>query len=144
MSGPGCSVLGVEEALATLDEAMDRCLSVPLFARSSEQLVGYLDRLHAHQQRLAAVQAALVRELEVLGVPGRRGATSTVAWLRSRYRMSPGAAKGLERLAHATGDLAPAVTVALQAGTVNADQAAVIAKWSPMCPPRCAPRLRST
>ena len=66
MSDPGCSVLVVEEALATLDEATDRCLAVPLFARSSEQLVGYLDRLHAHQQRLAAVQAALVRELEVL------------------------------------------------------------------------------
>jgi hypothetical protein len=118
----------VEEALATLNEAMGRCLAVPLFARSSKQLVGYLDRLQAHQQRLAAMQAALVRELEVLEVPGRRGATSTAAWLRSRYRMSPGAAKGLERLAHATGDHAPAVTAALEAGTVNADQAWVIAK----------------
>ena len=66
LSHPNAKVLGVEEALATLGEAMDRCLSVPLFARSSQQLVGYLDRLHAHQQRLAAVQAALVRELEVL------------------------------------------------------------------------------
>jgi uncharacterized protein DUF222/HNH endonuclease len=121
-------VLGVEEALATLDEAMDRCLSVPLFARSSQQLLGYLDRLHAHQQRLAAMQAALVRELEVLGVPGRRGATSTAAWLLSRYRMLPGAAKRLVSLAHALATGAPTVNAALQAGTVNADQAAVIAK----------------
>jgi hypothetical protein len=47
---------------------------VPRFARSSEQLVGYPDRLQAHQQRLAAVQAALVRELEVVQVPRRAGA----------------------------------------------------------------------
>src|SRR5215468_6832936 len=107
---------------------MDRCLSVPLFARSSQQLVGYLDRLQAHQQRLAAVQAALVRELEVLGVPGRRGATSTAAWLRSRYRISPGAAKALETLAHALATGVPMVNAALEAGTVNADQATVIAK----------------
>ncbi len=37
LSHPVGSVLGVEEALATLDEAMDRCLSVALFARSSEE-----------------------------------------------------------------------------------------------------------
>jgi hypothetical protein len=84
-------VSGVEEALASLGEAMDRCLSVPLFARSSGALLEYLDRLHAHQQRLAAAQAALVPELEVLGVPERHGATSTVAWLRNRYRISGGA-----------------------------------------------------
>jgi hypothetical protein len=56
----------MDGALASLDGVMDRCLSVALSARSSEQLVGYLDRLHAYQQGLAAVQAALLRELEVL------------------------------------------------------------------------------
>ena len=122
------SVLGVEEALADLDGAMDRCLSVPLFARTSQELVGYLDRLHAHQQRLAAAQAGLVRQLEVLGVPGRRGATSTLAWLRSRYRISPGAAKRLVSLAHALATGGPAVDAALAAGTLNAEQAQVIAE----------------
>jgi hypothetical protein len=121
-------VLGVEEALAGLDEAMDRCLSVPLFARCSDELLGFLDRLHAHQQRLAAMQAALVRELEVLGVPGRHGATSTLAWLRTRYRISPGAAKRMVTLAQTTGDRAPAVTSALAAGSINAEQATVIAE----------------
>src|SRR5215470_8211251 len=104
---------------------MDRCLAVALFARSSEDLVGYLDRLQAHQQRLAAAQAALVRQLEVLGVLGRHGATSTLVWLRNRYRISGGAAKRLVSLAHITG--APAVTAALAAGMVNAEQAQVIA-----------------
>jgi hypothetical protein len=42
------SVSGIEEALAILDGAMDRCLSVALRACSSEELVGYLE---AHQQR---------------------------------------------------------------------------------------------
>jgi hypothetical protein len=121
-------VLGVEEALATLDEAMDRCLSVLLAARTSEELVGYLDRLHGHVQRVVAMQAALVRELEVLEVPGRRGATSTVAWLLSRYRMLPGAAKRLASLAHALATGAPTVNAALEAGTLNADQATVIAE----------------
>jgi len=128
LSYPLASVLGVEEALATLDEAMDRCLSVLLAARSSEQLVGYLDRLQAHQQRLAAVQAAVVRELEVFDVPRRHGATSMMAWLRARYRISPGAAKRLACLAGSTGDRTPMVTARLAAGTLNADQASVIAK----------------
>jgi|GEM_PF-2022503 len=107
---------------------MDRCLSVLLAARSSEQLVGYLDRLQAHQQRLAAVQAAVVRELEVFDVPRRHGATSMMAWLRARYRISPGAAKRLACLAGSTGDRTPMVTARLAAGTLNADQASVIAK----------------
>jgi len=121
-------VLGVEEALATLDEAMDRCLSVLLSARTSEELVGYLDRFQAHQQRLTAVRAALVRELEVLDVPRRHGATSMMAWVRARYRISPGGAKRLACLAGSTGDRTPMVTAGLAAGTLNADQAAAIAK----------------
>jgi hypothetical protein len=56
----------MDGALASLDGAVERCLSVALRACSSEQLVGYLDRLQAYQRRLAAVQAALVGELEVL------------------------------------------------------------------------------
>jgi hypothetical protein len=84
--------------------------------------------MHAHVQRAVAVQAALVRELEVLDVPRRHGATSIVAWLRARFRISPGAAKRLATLADTTGDRTPAVTAALEAGTVNADQAAAIAK----------------
>jgi len=128
LSYPTASVLGVEEALATLAEAMDRCLSVLLSARTSEELVGYLDRFQAHQQRLTAVRAALVRELEVLDVPRRHGATSMMAWLRARYRISPGGAKRLACLAGSTGDRTPMVTAGLAAGTLNADQAAAIAK----------------
>src|SRR6185369_4676108 len=90
---------------------MDRCLSVLLSARTSEELVGYLDRFQAHQQRLTAVRAALVRELEVLDVPRRHGA-----------------AKRLACLAGSTGDRTPMVTAGLAAGTLNADQAAAIAK----------------
>ena len=118
----------MEEALATLDEAMDRCLSVLLAARTSEELVGYLDRLHGHVQRVVAMQAALVRELEVLDVPRRHGATSTQGWLRSRYRISPGVAKRLETLAHALATGVPIVNAALAAGTINAEQACVIAE----------------
>jgi hypothetical protein len=84
--------------------------------------------LQAHQQRLAAVQAAVVRELEVFDVPRRHGATSMMAWLRARYRISPGAAKRLACLAGSTGDRTPMVTARLAAGTLNADQASVIAK----------------
>jgi hypothetical protein len=134
LSYPVGSVLGVEEALATLDEAMDRCLSVLLPAHTSEELIGYLDRMQAHLQRGVAVQAALVRELEALDVPRRHGATSTVAWLRARFRSSPGAAKRLATLAQSTGDRTPAVTAALAAGTVNADQALAITEVLPGVP----------
>ena len=127
-------MLGVEEALATLDKAMDRCLSVLLPARTSEELIAYLDRMQAHLQRGVAVQAALVRELEALDVPRRHGATSTTTWLRSRYRISPGAAKRLATLAHSTGARTPAVTAALAAGTVNADQALAITEVLPGVP----------
>lgn len=121
------SVLPMEEALAVLEQALDRCLSEPLWARTSQQVLAYFDRLQVHKRRVAAMESGLLRELEALGMPARQGASSTVAWLRGRYRVSGGEAKRMVVLAQALDDRLPVLSQALAAGTVNAEQARVIA-----------------
>jgi hypothetical protein len=121
------SVLGMDEALAVLEQALDHCLSEPLWARTSQQVLAYFDRLQVHKRRVAALESGLLRELEALAVPARQGASSTVAWLRGRYRVSGGGAKRMVVLAQALDDRLPVLSQALAAGTVNAEQARVIA-----------------
>jgi hypothetical protein len=76
----------VDEALALLDKAIEECLSVPLWARTSEQLVGYLERAHAIEQRIAALRLGLIREVDAREVAQKVGATSTTALLRELLR----------------------------------------------------------
>ena len=54
----------MDEALALLDKAIEECFSVPLWARSSEEIVGYLERAHAIEQRIAVLCLGLVREVD--------------------------------------------------------------------------------
>jgi hypothetical protein len=90
-------------------------------------LAGRLDRVFAAMQRLAAVQLMLVREVDGQGVAADAGATSTLAWLRDRYRISGSAASQLVKLARALDTEADSPTAAaLAAGEVNVEQAKVI------------------
>ncbi len=73
------------------------------------------------------MQLALVRQVDTLGVAAELGATSTVAWLRDRYRISGSAATRLVKLAQAMDPEAGSpVAAALAAGAVNVEQATVI------------------
>ncbi|MGC9670473.1 DUF222 domain-containing protein [Planosporangium sp. 12N6] len=121
------SVRGVVEALAVLDRAVRECRSVPVWAWSDATVVGALDRVRVLAARLAALQLALVREVDARGVAAAQGASGTGAWLAGRYRMSPAEAGRQVRLAAVLETDLPATAEALAAGAVNVEQARVIA-----------------
>ncbi|MEW2141723.1 DUF222 domain-containing protein [Micromonospora vinacea] len=115
------------EALAQAEVAVTDCLDAPTWALPEHDLIAALDAAHRLEQRLAAVTLALVRELDGRGTATAQGASSTAVWLRNRLRLGVGAARRLTELA-ATLDTAPtAVRDALAAGTVDVEQARVIA-----------------
>ena len=110
-----------------IDEALERCLAVPLWARSPDEIVRYLDRVQLLEQRLAGLKLHLVREVDSLGVPQKQGASGTVSWLRGRHRVSGGVAKRTVDLARALDKQLPVVAEALDAGVLNPEQARIVA-----------------
>jgi hypothetical protein len=115
----------VDEVWETLDRALDECLAASVWAQPDSIVVGDLDRLVVVAQKVAAATLMRIREIDGRGVPAAQGATSTLAWLRERYRISGGAASRQVKLAAALD--ASATADALAAGAVNVEQAQVIA-----------------
>jgi hypothetical protein len=118
----------VDEAVALLDEALARCGSASVWAWPDSTVVGCLDRLQALSQQVAALQLALIREVEGRGIAVSQGATSTAAWLRDRHRISAGAAARQVKLATALHADLPATADALAIGTINVEQTRVISE----------------
>ncbi len=119
--------MGVRETLAVMRKALDECPSLAVFGFSLDEIVSCVDDLNVVVQQVAAMQLALVRQVDTLGVAAELGATSTVAWLRDRYRMSGRSASHLVKLARAVDpDTGSPVAAALAAGEVNVDQVQVI------------------
>ncbi len=113
----------------TLDQLRDvslRCAGANAWALSDDQLVASLDVVHEAEQVLAAAKAHLISEINARGLPTAQGATTVVAWLRARFRMSPSAAGNLVHLAGHLKDR-PVLDAALSSGAVSAEQAKVIA-----------------
>jgi hypothetical protein len=84
-----------------MGEALDECQAQAVFGLPLDELVSCVDKINVVVQRVAAIQLALVRQVDTLGVAAEMGATSTVAWLRDRHRISGGAASRLVKLARA-------------------------------------------
>jgi Domain of unknown function (DUF222) len=117
----------MRDAVAAMATTIDACVSASVWSLPDPELIASLDAVHQAQQRLAAVQLTLVRELDARGVAVTQGASSTPVWLRERLRMSIRSAHRLVRLAAAL-DRAPGVLrEALAAGAVTVEQAQVIA-----------------
>ncbi|WP_422739438.1 DUF222 domain-containing protein [Micromonospora sp. WMMD729] len=114
------------EALAQAEAAVADCLDAPVWALPEHDLVAALDAAHRLAQRLAAVQLALVRELDGRGTARAQGASSTAVWLRDRLRLDGSAARGLVDLAGALDAGAPGVRAALADGDISVEQARVI------------------
>jgi hypothetical protein len=114
----------VDEVWETLDRVLDECLAVSLWAQPDSIVVGELDRLAVAARKVAAATLLRIREIDGRGVPAAQGATSTLAWLRDRYRISGREAARQVRLARALE--ASATADALAAGAVNVEQAQVI------------------
>jgi hypothetical protein len=118
----------VDEVWQTLDQVLEECLVEPVWAKPDCLVAEELDRLVAVAQRVAAATLARVREVDGRGLAIAGGASSTLAWLRDRYRMSGGAASRLVKLARVLEDGLSETAEALAAGAVNVEQAEVIAR----------------
>jgi Domain of unknown function (DUF222) len=117
----------VDEVWQTLGRVLDECLAEPVWAKPDCLMVDEVDRLVVAARKVAAATLARVREIDGRGIAVGAGATSTLAWLRDRYRMSGGAASRLVTLARALDTDAGSPTAqALAAGAVNVEQAQVI------------------
>ncbi|MCZ7376066.1 HNH endonuclease signature motif containing protein [Micromonospora sp. WMMC250] len=115
------------DELARADSAVASCADAAAWALSERELIAALDATHRLQQRLAAVQLAVVRELDGRGTAIAQGASSTTVWLRDRLRLDVSAARRLVGLAASVDVAPPGVLEALAGGMVTAEQARVIA-----------------
>ncbi|MET8252820.1 DUF222 domain-containing protein [Micromonospora sp. NPDC005197] len=114
------------EELTQAEAAVAACVDAPAWALTEPDLVAALDTAHRLEQRLAAVQLALVRELDGRGTAQAQGASSTAVWLRERLRLTVSAARRLVDLASALDTGAPGVRAALAGGDITVEQARVI------------------
>jgi hypothetical protein len=112
--------------LTELQATAAGCADAPVWALSNDDLLSCLDGLHQAEQALFAAKLHLIREIEGRGLPGVANTRSMVALLTRRLRISGHTARRQVELA-AQLDRRPALDTALAAGTVNAEQAAVIA-----------------
>jgi hypothetical protein len=108
-------------------KALDECRSQAVFGLSLDELMSYVDDIHTVIQQATGIQLALVRQVDTLQVAAAMGATSTLALLRDRHRISSTTASRLVKLARAVDTDAGSPTAeALAAGAVNVDQVQVI------------------
>ncbi|MDG4808593.1 DUF222 domain-containing protein [Micromonospora sp. WMMD1120] len=115
------------DELARAEAAVAACADAPAWALAERDLITVLDATHRVQQRLAAVQVAVVRELDGRGTAVERGASSTTVWLRERLRLDVSAARRLVGLAASLDVAPPGVRAALADASVTVEQARVIA-----------------
>ncbi|NJC84299.1 DUF222 domain-containing protein [Planosporangium mesophilum] len=116
----------MDERLDGLSRVLREHLGSVPFVCSPSAVVEQLDQVQVIAQQVAALRLALIRQADGLGIAAAQGATSTVGWLRERYRLLPGAASKQVRLAAALDGECPVTAGALAAGAVNVDQAWVI------------------
>ena len=106
-----------------------------------ESALDALESVHRLLGQLAAVQLALVREVDGSGAAVRTGASSTTAWLQHRLLLSPVAARRMVTVAAAVDGAPPVVRDALAAGTIGVDQVRVIAGALGSLPPGAGPEV---
>src|SRR3954463_16301409 len=70
-------------ALSTIAKGLAELGGTPVWTLADEELVAEFTELHRVEQQAAALRLARLSELDSRGVPGQRGAASTVSWLRS-------------------------------------------------------------
>lgn len=127
----------MDDPWVDVQQALRACARTPTWARSPRALIDDLDRVQLLASQVAALGLALLREIDGRGIPTSQGAPSTTAWLRDRYRLSPGTASHQVRLATALDAQLPETQAALANGTVNPEQAHLIAKAISTLPEEC-------
>jgi hypothetical protein len=115
------------EALADLGQALEKCQSSPAWTLTGETLRANVDAYFQRRSQLDAIGLALIAEAHAQGVAVSQGATNTATWLRDRQRVSIHLAHQLVKLAAWLQDEGAQTGAALAAGSVNLEQARVIA-----------------
>src|SRR5690242_14642954 len=105
----------------TLDEALDELASADLDGVGDAGLLDDITDLVAARNRLDAELTRRVRRADAVEAQGRDGMKTMPSWLRGHARLSPYAAKALERHGRALQYL-PALAAAFAAGEVTAEQ----------------------
>jgi hypothetical protein len=130
LSYPALRVTFVDGALAVLERMLDECRAVAVWSLPDSDVVDGLDLAHALTSLFTALELALIRQVDSRGLAAAQGASSAAAWLRDRYRVSPGTATRQVKLAAALDADLPATAEALAAGEVNLEQAQVISRMA--------------
>ena len=120
--------MSMDAALRGVVEAVDALAGLPVLPTGDAELARRLDLVHRAARRLAAVELALVREIDRAGVASRVGATSTASWLTQRLLLNPGAARRLVLTAAAVDAAPPVLRDGLAAGLLGVDQVRAIAE----------------
>ncbi|WP_281894374.1 HNH endonuclease signature motif containing protein [Phytohabitans aurantiacus] len=113
--------------LEQLREIAGHCAGTPVWSLSNPDLVDALHTAHDAQQMLAAVKLHLIREIQGRNLPIAQEAANTAAWLRERLHISIHTARRTVDLAQAL-DRRPVLDTALSSGTINMEQAHIVAK----------------
>ena len=119
--------MGMDAALVEMAEAVGALAERPVLPAGDADLVRRLETVHRAVRQLAAVELALVREIDRAAVASRAGASSTTAWLTQRLLLNPGAARRLVLTAAAVDAAPPVLRDALVAGLLGVDQVRAIA-----------------
>ncbi|XVU23518.1 DUF222 domain-containing protein [Actinoplanes sp. CA-054009] len=87
--------------LNQLNEDAARLASAPVWPLTDDDLVTSLRAAYRLEQTATALQARLIHQSGVAGLPARQGSRTTKAWLRAQLRCDPRPARDLTDLAAA-------------------------------------------
>ncbi|WP_250034612.1 HNH endonuclease signature motif containing protein [Paractinoplanes maris] len=113
-------------AVQQLGEDVAKSAAAPLWPLSDDELVAWLRAAHRIEQAAVVLQARLLRQATVRGVPARQGHRGPAGWLRSMLLLDARPARELTASA-ATVGRRPEVEQAVLDGRMNWRQAAAIA-----------------
>jgi hypothetical protein len=116
----------MEENLTQVQILAEDCATTPAWSLSDGELVACIQAVFRALQQLTAVLLHLIREADGRNLPGLHGASSGGVWLRELLRVSIRTGRQWINLARVL-DQRPALDAALAGGTVNVEQAQVIA-----------------
>jgi hypothetical protein len=111
--------------LSAISQSLAELGDKPAWTLGDEDLLAEFTELHRIEQRVAALRLARLGELDCRGIPGQRGAASTVSWLRSVLLVGGGVAARMLALARGLRTV-PGTAAALAEGDINTEQAQAV------------------
>ncbi len=122
-----------ESALAGMSADADQLLTVGWGSLDVDDVLGLADRLEVLRRRLAAVDQAIVADLDRRSAAERFGIRHTAGLLQSRWRISAAEAAGRVRAGQACGrpessggPARPVLAAAARAGAISVEQSGVV------------------